>query len=131
MQGGKRSIPGEDQGRGPVTEGRHDLGDARFDQWMLPLGLVAKQVVDEEMAGDSIQLAVEVERTLPAPDVKTGIRPHARAPGELLAQGPEHDPLAASLVANRQLLRGNQEVAPNLDHQGRSNGRHQNQGRAQ
>lgn len=129
-QGGKRSIPDEDQGRGPVAEGRHDLGDARLDQRMLPLGLVAKQVIDEEVAGDTVKLAVEVERALPAPDVKMGIRPDARASGELLAQGPEHDPLAASLVANRQLLRGNQEVASNLDHQGRCDGHHQNQGRA-
>jgi hypothetical protein len=130
-QGGKRRIPNEDQGRGPFLEVRHDLGDARFDQRMLPLGLVAKQVVDEEVAGDSIQLAVEMERALPAPDVKMGIRPDARAPRELLAQGPEHDPLAASLVANRQLLRGSQKVVPNLDYQGRSDGHHQNQGRAQ
>ncbi len=53
-QGGKRSIPNEDQGRGPLTKGRHDLGNARFDQRMLPFGLVAKQVVDEEVAGDSV-----------------------------------------------------------------------------
>jgi hypothetical protein len=98
---------------------------------MVPLGLVAEQVIDEEVPRDAVELAVKVERALPPPDVKMSIRPDARAPGKLSSQGLEYDPLAASLVANRQLPRGNQQVAPNLDHQSRADCRDQEQGRAQ
>ena len=69
----KRSIAREDQLGGLALQGRHDLLGSRFDQRMVAIGLIAEQVVDEEMACRAVQMRVEVERALPAPDVKPGM----------------------------------------------------------
>ena len=61
------------------SQGRHDLVGSRFDQGMVAIGLIAEQVVDEEMACRAVQLRVEMERALPAPDVQPGIVPDPRS----------------------------------------------------
>src|SRR3954470_23183240 len=96
---------------------------------MVTLGLVAEQVVDEEVARHAVELAVEVERALPAPDVQAGIGPNRLAAGELAAQGAKGYPLPSPLVPDGQLLGGNQEIRPHLyrrrrgDRQGQDNAR--------
>ena len=82
---------------------------------MVAIGLVAQQVVDEEMARRAVEPRVEMERALPAPDVEVGIVPDRRAPGEVAAHLPEDDPLAAALVPDRQLLRRDEQVVADLE----------------
>jgi hypothetical protein len=116
-QRGERDVAGEDQGRGTVVEGSHDLDDARLDQKMIAVGLVAEQVVHEEMPRHAVEFAVEMERALPSPDIEMRISPDHGAPGQLVTQGAQSHPLAAPLVADGQVLGRNKEVSTDLHHQ--------------
>ena len=108
---------------GSTLECRDDLLGARLDQRMVAIGLIAQQVVDEEMACRAIQPRVEMERALPAPDVQARIVPDRGAPGELAAHVAQDDPLPAPLVSNGQLLGRHQQVVADLKKDGRSDRR--------
>jgi hypothetical protein len=93
----------------------HDLLDARFDQGMVAVGLVAEQVVDEQVAAGAVELAVEVQGALPAPDVERWMLPELRAFGEFKPQSPQEHPLAAPFATDRQLLRRDEQVVADLE----------------
>src|SRR5262249_18957785 len=111
----KRGVSGEDELRRPSSKCRHDLRDAGADQRVIASGLVAQQVVHEEVPRGTIQPRVEVERTLPAPDVEMRLVPDRPTPRDVAAQTPEHDPLPTALVADRQLPRRDVQVIPALE----------------
>ena len=61
---------------------------------MVTLGLIAKQIVNKEVPGDSVELAVEVERALPAPYVKMRVWPAGSNAWPALAPEPAAQPTA-------------------------------------
>ena len=109
-ESGERGITREDQLRRPCFEGRHDLGDTRADQRVIAAGLVAQEVVHEEMPSGAVQPRVEIQRALPAPDVKVRVVPDPRAAPAIATQVPEDHPLPATLVADRQFTRRDAQV---------------------
>ena len=107
---GERDIAREDQGRGPVVAERpHDLRDPGLDQRMVPLGLVAEQVVHEEVPRHAVELAVEVERALPAPDVEMRVRPDRRTAGLARCPGPAARPTGLLPCSGRSAPAGERE----------------------
>ena len=82
---------------GRRSQGRHDLLGSRLDQGMVAIGLVAQQVVDEEMACRAVQPRVEMERALPAPDVQAADRPRSRRAGRARGPSRARRPTAALL----------------------------------
>ena len=126
----ERGIAREDQlGRIPA-EGRHDLVGPGADQGVTAVGLVAQEIVDEEVTRGAIQPRIEMQRALPPPDVEVGVGPDRRTPGQVAPHRPQDDPLSSPFVPDRQLLRGNAQVVARLDEQRATDRREQGDRRA-
>jgi hypothetical protein len=111
----ERGVRRQDQLRRLAAERGHDLFGPGLDQGMAAVGLIAQQVVHEEMASGTVQTRVEVQRTLPSPDVEMRMVPDRGAPAQVAPQFSQGDPLPPPLVADRQLFRGHAQVVAGLD----------------
>ncbi|HEX3451587.1 MAG TPA: hypothetical protein VHS97_25260 [Isosphaeraceae bacterium] len=110
----KRRVPGEDKLRGFSLQGRYDLLCARRDQGMAAIGLVAQQVIDEEMPGRAVEPRVKMQGTLPSPNVQPRIFPDRDTAADVAPHLTQNDPLPSPLVANSQLLRGHEQIVADL-----------------
>ena len=77
---------------------------SRHDQGMVAIGLIAEQVVDEKMACRAVQSRVEMQRALPAPDVKPRIVPERRHGGRSRGPCRARQPTAAPPCTERSAL---------------------------
>ena len=79
------------------------------------LGLVAQQVVDEEVPRGAVQPRVEIQRALPAPDIQVRLVPDRRATDQVAPHLAQHDPLLPPFIPDRQLFRGHAQIVAGLD----------------
>src|SRR5262249_45762446 len=107
-QSRKWTLAHEDQLRTLRVQIAKYTFDSGSDERVLAAGVSRQQRVGEDVRCDAVHPRVDPERTLPAPDVETALRPRLRPSSHFTSQAAQLDPLPAPLVSDRQLLRRNQ-----------------------